>query len=178
MANGTLTIADVGTGSGAIIITLAKVLPTIGQRPFAIRYYGTDRSRAALFVAKKNARRHRVKVNWRHGDLLTPLQGTHIDIVVANLPYLSTAQYRSNPGLRFEPRTALVAAENGLSEYRRLFEQINQTNKKPHNILCEIDPRQAQAITALISRSFPVARLIIAKDLAGHDRSCVIDLSS
>ena len=174
MANRELTIADVGTGSGALIITLAKLLPTICDSRFAIRYYGTDTSQPALAVARKNAAAHRVNVTLLRGSLLAPLKGKRVDILVANLPYLTPAQYQKNRDLRFEPRSALVAGRDGLEAYRRLFEHLERDGLDPRLIICEIDPSQSRPIIALARHHFPAAHRLIKKDLTGKNRVLII----
>lgn len=175
VARGELSIADIGTGSGAIIITLAKILPTIRHTPFAICYYGTDISNASLTVARKNAAAHHVKVTFLHGNLVAPIKDMHVDIIVANLPYLTPGQYQKNRDLWFEPRPALVAGNDGLRAYRQLFEHIERDGLNPRSIICEIDPRQTRAITALARRYFPSADQVTKKDLAGRNRILVIE---
>ena len=174
-SRGELSIADIGTGSGAIVITLTKILPTIRRMPLAIRYYGTDISRASLAVARKNAAAHRVNVTLLRGSLLAPLKGKRVDILVANLPYLTPAQYQKNRGLRFEPQSALVAGRDGLEAYRRLFKHLERDGLDPRLIICEIDPSQRRLITALGKRYFPAAHRTIKKDFAGRNRMFVIE---
>src|SRR3989338_6655498 len=132
--NQSLTIADIGAGCGCIAITLAKILPTICDKRFAISYYATDISKSALLIAKKNAKKHQTKVKFFQGDLLTPLKNKSIDVVVANLPY-GWQQWKNNTlaenrGLKFEPPKAIFTKEKGLYLYRRLFQQITKRKQK------------------------------------------------
>ena len=113
---GVLKIADVGTGSGAIAVTLAKHLPTAAV-------FATDLSPDALEVARANASRHGVAVSFFHGDLLAPLVShAPLDVIAANLPYVPT---RDIAGLaaevRAEPISALDGGPDGLELVRRVI---------------------------------------------------------
>ncbi|MBI4779392.1 peptide chain release factor N(5)-glutamine methyltransferase [Candidatus Falkowbacteria bacterium] len=177
---------DVGTGSGCIIIALAK--QNINGKLFAI-----DISAKALTVAKQNARTHNVhkKIKFLKGDLLSPLihnsafKTADSDLIItANLPYGWKA-WKNNcsmntVGLKFEPQIALYAGKNGLELYEKLFKQINyliyNTKYKIQNtiMLCEIDPRQTAKIKQLVKRELPEATCQIKKDLSGLDRLAII----
>lgn len=147
-------IFDVGTGSGCIAITLALVLPKA-------QIFATDISNPALLVARRNARRLKTKVKFYKGDLLDPLHNTEPDIIIANLPYLGTSDVRySNPlakSLKHEPKVALFAQSDGTALYQRLFEQVAELPRKPHVMLCEINPRHATLYVKKIKKLFPKA---------------------
>lgn len=175
-------IVDVGAGSGAIAITLARHLP--GAKIFA-----AEISPDALAVARKNARRHGVAITFLRGNLLQPLiekldsQSSNFKslIVVANLPYLTTKQWQcAQPEIKkYEPRTALAGGKDGLKYYKKLLKQIKLliTNYKlPITSIFEIDPSQTESITKLIRAHFPAARPEIKKDLAGRDRIVISDI--
>ena len=176
--NQSLTIADIGAGCGCIAITLAKILPTICDKRFAISYYATDISKSALLIAKKNAKKHQTKVKFFQGDLLTPLKNKSIDVVVANLPY-GWQQWKNNTlaenrGLKFEPPKAIFTKEKGLYLYRRLFQQITKRKQKPRFILGEFDPRQKKYLQKITKEQFPQYQLKIKKDLASLNRIFVL----
>src|SRR3989338_5133888 len=141
------TVVDIGTGSGAIVVAIAvevarslpQARPVAWPRGDAITCFATDISRAALRVAKQNAKQHGVeeKIKFFHGNLLKPflpptyyILPTHL-LITANLPYLPTREWRgAMPEVRnFEPRGALDGGKTGLDYYRKLFEQL----KKIHN---------------------------------------------
>ena len=172
------TIADIGTGSGCIIIALAKILPTISDKRLAISYYATDISSTALKVAKKNAKIHNVKIKFFQGNLLKPLKNKKIDIIIANLPYEPKKQNQSMTaetiGLKYEPKIALFAKKNGLYYYEKLLKQINGREQKPRLIFCEIDPGQKNSLKNLAKKYLPNYQIEIKKDLAGLNRVFIL----
>lgn len=174
-------LVDVGTGSGCIPISILKKTAVRPAWTYAI-----DISVAALRIAKKNALHHGVAIQFLRGNLLQPVlkifnfQFSIFKslIITANLPYLTLEQAQSEPSLRREPMTALVAKEGGVALYRELFTQIQRLPcQRPITILCEIDPRQNESMMVLIKNFFPNASLEIKKDLAGLDRLIIITLS-
>jgi release factor glutamine methyltransferase len=170
---------DVGTGSGCIPIAIIKSLNHQYITAIAI-----DISRDALRVARKNAKRHNVDIHFVHGDLISNLEptlsGYDSFIITANLPYLTGEQYRAEPSIWREPIIALVSdSANGLDIYAKLFGQINNLLKNGRlYILCEIDPRQNIAASALAKKYFPNADIEIKKDLSGRDRLLMIKQAS
>jgi release factor glutamine methyltransferase len=119
-----LNILDIGTGSGVIIISLAK-LSFAHSVELGHRYFASDISTVALKVAKRNAKRHKVKVTFKQGSLLTPWKNQRFDIIVANLPYLSK---ETDPSTKFEPKKALIATNKGLRLFEEAFKQIARLN--------------------------------------------------
>ncbi len=171
-----MTIIDVGTGSGAIALALAKHVPTA-------RVVATDLSPAALRLAKRNARSLGLagRVRFLKADLL-PDRGVmnHAPtLIVANLPYLPTAVWRSAPPdvRRYEPRSALDGGRDGLDAYRALFARIAEQGVMDHaptTIIIEIDPTQKRLLPKAVKASLPDARVGFRKDLAGRWRVAVI----
>jgi len=164
-------IVDVGTGSGAIAIALARqlLLPTI---------FATDISTAALDVARANAQRAGVagRIQFMHGDLLAPL--THpVDLIVANLPYVSETEYAALPSdIRdYEPRGALLSGEQGLDAIQSLLAAAPQHLTARGAILLEIGHTQAGAVIRLARQAFPNAQATCLQDYAHQDRFCKID---
>lgn len=181
-----LTIADVGTGCGAIAISLAVHLPQ------AI-IYALDASSEALEVAALNRCRHGVErsVHLLQGDLLSPLPEP-VDLIVANLPYVSRAEWKQLPRTiaAYEPRSALDGGPDGLDAIRRLLAQARSHLKPQATILLEIGATQGAAATDLARRSFdnpPTllrtahysrATVEVLQDYAGLDRMVVIEVQA
>lgn len=165
-----LTIADVGTGSGAIAVNLAIHLP-------AARIYAVDISEPALDVAAWNIRAHAVadRVRLGHGDLLEPLPEP-VNLIVANLPYIPTGRIPTlQPEVQREPAQALDGGSDGLDLVRRLIQQAPAKLTSPGMILLELDPEQFPAVEAIALQHFPDAEITAEQDLAHNDRIMVIN---
>lgn len=148
-AGRTMTIADVGTGSGCLAIALASVRPRIAV-------YATDLSSAAITVARANARRHHLRIRFRRGDLLAPLANVKLDVVMANLPYLSDSVYRERRRqLRHEPALALRSGVDGLDHYRRLLAQLAARPQRPRDVFLEAEAAQLPALRSLVHSAAP-----------------------
>ena len=162
-------IADIGTGSGAISITLAVEEPRLAY------LYAVDISEDALAVAQQNCQRHAVeqRVRLLHGDLLHPLLEP-VDILIANLPYVGTDEVAvmTPDVLVYEPHQALFSGPNGLDLIQRFFEEAHQPEKlKPHGVmLLEIGYRQREPLGRLLAQLWPDALVTFQKDYAGWDR--------
>jgi release factor glutamine methyltransferase len=165
-AGQSITIADVGAGSGIIAVSLARELPMA-------RVIATDISSDALALALRNAQRHDVatRIDFREGDLLEPLSNP-VQIIAANLPYVTTAQWQdSPPEIRdHEPRLALDGGADGLDLIRRLLTQAPERLAEGGALFCEIGAWQGDEARELARRAFPDAHTEIARDLAGRDR--------
>lgn len=161
-------VADIGTGSGALAIALARAL-----RP--VKVYGVDTSEAALSVAARNRARYALDdhVVLTRGGLLSPLtEMPHV--IVANLPYLSDKMMTEiDAGVRHEPATALHGGPTGTELYRALFKEV-AARGWTSSLVIEIDPRQADAIRILISQALPSAHVSLTKDYSGRDRIAVV----
>lgn len=191
--NCNVTVVDVGTGSGAIIIASANELKKTNLKQYKkTNFFALDISTRALKIAKENALKNKQakKINFFHGNLLKPLinkravQLASRLIITANLPYLTTHQVKLSPSIQKEPRLALIAGEGGLKYYRELFQQLKvfKTKKKSNlsnssfTVLCEIDPSQTTKIKSLIKKIFSGADIKIKKDLAGKNRLVIIKI--
>lgn len=168
-------IIDLGTGSGNIIITLAKELPK-KQRKF----FGIDVSEQALAIARKNAERLGAEkdILFLHSDLLRdfplPQEKNRHLVIAANLPYLSSEIYQaSSEDVRnFEPKSALESGADGLDHYRRLFDELEPFRKHflSAALFLEISPEQSSILRKIILQAFPEAEVSVLQDLADKDR--------
>ena len=164
-----LTIADVGTGSGAIAINLAIHLP-MG------RIFAVDISDSVLDVAAYNIRAHGVgdRVSLAIGDLLDAVPEP-LDLIVANLPYIPTDRISTlQPEVQKEPVLALDGGADGLDLIRRLLAQAENKLKSHGIILLEMDPDQVPVVAELALQHFPKGSTDVEQDLAGMDRILVI----
>jgi release factor glutamine methyltransferase len=163
-------IADIGTGCGAIAIALALHLPKA-------KIYATEISTAALEVARSNCRKHRVSnmVRLLQGDLLEPLPEP-VQIIVANLPYISESEMPKLPLeiSMFEPQLALAGGTDGLTQIRRLLSQAGSKLLSGGAVLLEIGYDQGSAVKDLARKYFPSAEVSVATDLSGLDRVVTI----
>ncbi len=192
-----IVIAEVGTGSGAIILTIANQFPQF-------IYYATEISQEALELAQENARRLGISIcHFEHseksresspdgisrhfaprddgkaiaflqGDLAEPLLHHNIkaNLILVNLPYIPSGLLRTlDPSITyFEPNIALDGGEDGLAIYRDFFPQA-QKLLAPHGLLlCEHEYDQGEAMRQLAKRYFPDAKISTLKDYLGHDR--------
>ncbi|MFA5024346.1 MAG: peptide chain release factor N(5)-glutamine methyltransferase [Patescibacteria group bacterium] len=175
-----LTIIDLGTGSGAIIITLANELQKYNLPLFKkINFLASDISATALKIARQNTKNHSLikKITFYQGDLLAPFKNKLKDqniIITANLPYLTARQFKNSPSIQKEPRLALISGLDGLKHYRRLFKQLGRTNYCSLTLFCEIDPGQKTKIKTLAKKYFPQSQIVIKSDLAGRARLAII----
>lgn len=164
-------IADVGTGSGIVAISLAILLPHS-------KMYATDISSTALSTARDNAGRHDVdaRISFLDGDLLEALP-ERVDIVAANLPYLSTdtiSELEPEIGL-YEPREALDGGPDGLEVVRRLMRQASEHLRPGGAMLLELDPWQMDAASQAALEALPEAAVRRVRDLAENDRVLVVE---
>jgi len=165
-----LTIADVGTGSGAIAVTLAV---HIGERA---TIYALDSSPQALEVARENARNHGVeaRIVFLRSDLLSALPEP-VDLIVANLPYVASGELATlAPELAHEPRQALDGGADGLSHIRRLLAQARRHMRPQGALILEVSPAQARTVMALAQKHCPSAITEIHRDYAGLNRVVMV----
>lgn len=156
------SVADLGTGSGAIALAIAS------QRPLA-QVTAADLSEAALGVARDNARQLGLNnVHFAAGSWLTPLAGQHVDLIVSNPPYMAEGD-RHLSALRFEPITALTAGLDGLADLRRIVAQAGGHIHGNGHLLLEHGYNQAEAVARLL-RDAGFSNVSTRFDFGGHPR--------
>ncbi|MFC1913813.1 peptide chain release factor N(5)-glutamine methyltransferase [Chloroflexota bacterium] len=163
------TIADIGTGCGAIAISLAMNLPEA-------RIYATDISSAALEVARFNCQQHSVsnRIHLLPGDMLDPLPKP-VDLIVANLPYVRESELDGTGVLSFEPELALNGGAEGLDKIFRLCYQLSNKLNKRGCLLLEIGQNQGKPVVDLLNNLLPAAQIEITQDFNALPR--VVSLS-
>ncbi len=171
------TAADIGTGSGCIAVCLASQVPEA-------RILGTDISRPALEVARRNALKHKVsdQIELVECDILpqhVPGLSTdhHFDLVCANLPYIPTGILRGLPVYGREPTLAFDGGPDGLDPFRKLFSLVGEWMAPGGLILLEIEATQGAAVLSLAYDASGAASIHLHRDLAGRDRLLEIQLS-
>ncbi|MEO8970725.1 MAG: peptide chain release factor N(5)-glutamine methyltransferase [Ktedonobacteraceae bacterium] len=167
-------VADIGTGSGIIPITIAVYEPRIHF------LYGCDISHDALEVARLNCQLHHVeqRVRLLHGNLLDPLPEP-VDILTANLPYIGTDEMSIlDTDVRdYEPHLALFSGPQGLDLLHRFLIETHQPGKlKPGaTLLLEIGYQQRKSLTQLLQNIWPSASFHFIQDYGGYDRLLYIN---
>ena len=156
-----LDILDIGTGSGAIAITLAKHL--------SCHVLATDISEEALEIAKINSKRNNVQIDFKQSDILKNVQGK-FDIIISNPPYIAKDEVIDDLVKDNEPHLALYAEEDGLYFYKNILENVKPFLKEKSLIAFEIGMTQSAAITKIAQNYLPHAKIITEKDLTGKDR--------
>ena len=165
------TVAEIGTGSGAIAISLALNLPET-------RIYATDISLSALEVASLNCQKHGVedKICLLQGDILNPLPEP-ADLIVANLPHVKESELTESNTSNFEPSLALNGGNDGLEKICQLCRQANSKLNSPGYLLLEIGQGQVNQVASFLYRLFPSAGIEVIPDLGGIDRLLSICLT-
>jgi release factor glutamine methyltransferase len=156
-------VLDVGTGSGAIALTIAAEVPQA-------QVDAVDASPDALVVAIANRERLDLskRVAFYLGDLLEPVSGKRYDAIVANLPYVPTGE--GDADLRFEPALALDGGPDGLDMYRRFFAEVPAALQPGGLLLAEGAPPIAAGLLALARAAFPQASVALERDYGGRER--------
>ncbi|HEX9014747.1 MAG TPA: peptide chain release factor N(5)-glutamine methyltransferase [Chloroflexota bacterium] len=161
-----LRAVDIGTGSGAVAIALAKLVPEL-------HITAVDASAEALRIAARNARTHRLaaRIDFQEGDLLSGVRGP-LDLVVANLPYIPSGDIEGlMPEVsRFEPRSALDGGPEGTALIRRAVTEAVGLVEPPAVLLFEIGEGQGSSIASLASEAFPGSEVRVHRDYAGLER--------
>ena len=161
-----LRILEIGVGSGAISVALAKELP-------AARLVATDISAAALAVARRNACTHGVadRIEFLCGDLLAPVVGT-FDLIVSNPPYIGTGEFAQLPrGVRdYEPLEALLADEQGAACHRRIIAASVPHLNRGGWLIMEMGAGQREIVEGLLQKSGAFEGIETRLDYGGVER--------
>lgn len=156
-----INIIDLGTGSGCIAITLKK---KINSNVSAI-----DISKEALEVAKENAKKNKVEINFIQNDMLDNISNK-FDVIISNPPYISKNEEIQDIVRKNEPSLALYADNEGLYYYEKIIKQAKKNLKEKFIIAFEIGYMQGDKIKKLAEQNYPKAEVVLKKDLQGKDR--------
>lgn len=156
-----INIIDLGTGSGCIAITLNK---KINSNVSAI-----DISKEALEVAKENAKKNKVEINFIQNDMLDNISNK-FDVIISNPPYISKNEEIQDIVRKNEPSLALYADNEGMYYYEKIIKQAKKNLKEKFIIAFEIGYMQGDKIKKLAEQNYPKAEVILKKDLQGKDR--------
>lgn len=163
--NETIHCVDVGTGSGAIAITLCKEEPHVHMM-------ATDISQEALVTARKNAQMNEADVQFMAGDMLQPLieKNIRVDVLVCNPPYIPQEEKMEKSVVDFEPHVALFGGEDGLKFYREIFADCQKVLKDKAFMAFEMGWDQRERMSQLVEKALPGWKYEILKDMNGKDR--------
>ncbi len=163
-------LADIGTGSGIIAITL--------QLETNRRTLATDISKQAVATAKTNADKNEAAIEWFCGDFLQPLQTETIDVLISNPPYIARDEPLADTVKNFDPELALFADNDGLAAYEAIVRQIAARTQKPRLIALEIGHQQGQAVKHMIHSQLVNYHVTIEQDINQKDRMIFAILDS
>lgn len=157
-----VSVLDIGTGSGAIAITINK---ETGAKVFAV-----DVSEKALNVARKNAELNNAEIEFFKSDLFENISNLKVDIIVSNPPYIETAEIGElMPEVKdFEPILALDGGESGLEFYEKIINQAKKQMNVGGKIFFEIGFNQGESVAELMKKQFK--NVCVKKDYLGNDR--------
>ena len=162
---GAVHCVDVGTGSGAIAITVALEEPRVCMD-------ATDISETALVTARQNAENNGANITFLSGDMLRPLEesGKKYDVLISNPPYIPKEEVMEASVVDFEPHVALFGGEDGLKFYRMIFSECRNVLKERAFMAFEMGWNQREAMSRLVRETLPEAEFEIVKDMNGKDR--------
>lgn len=166
------TVVDIGTGSGAIAITLKLLKPDLNV-------YATDLYKNTLEVAKSNANMHNQDVQFLSGSALKPLIDNNIKVdgLISNPPYIDKeeAKEMEDTVLKYEPHHALFAENNGYAIYEEILKDLPSVMKENGHIVFEIGYKQGKHLKSLILSMYPNKNIEVIKDINGNERIITID---
>jgi release factor glutamine methyltransferase len=161
-----VSVFDVGTGSGVIGITIKKEVPNANVLL-------SDISKKALKIAKKNANKLGVKVNFKNTDMLEGIND-YYDVIISNPPYIIPNNQVEPIVRNNEPHIALYGGEDGLKYYKSMLEEAHKILKEKSLIAFEIDEPILNGILLLVKQHFPMSHYDVKKDMQGRKRMLFI----
>ena len=170
-----LEMADIGTGSGIIAITMALECPDMNVS-------AVDLSEKALKQAGKNAERLNAKVEFMQGDLLKPLieAGKKVDVLLSNPPYIPESDHEilSDVVKNHEPHLALFAGDDGLDCYRQITADLPSVLAEKALVGFEVGAGQGEQVAELLRAVYPEANVEVVFDINGKDRMVFAEIKS
>lgn len=164
-----LRVLDIGTGSGAIAISLKSARPDW-------QVTASDISQGALQLAEENSKLNQVSLDFVESDVFGQITGT-FDVIISNPPYIAYGD-KDEVGLNVlasEPHLALFADEDGFAIYRQIIEGAGEHLSENGKLYFEIGYKQGDGLRALLSKHFPQKRVRVLEDIFGKDRKVVMD---
>ena len=164
-----LRVLDIGTGSGAIAISLKSARPDW-------QVTASDISQGALQLAEENSKLNQVSLDFVESDVFGQITGT-FDVIISNPPYIAYGD-KDEVGMNVlasEPHLALFADEDGFAIYRKIIEGAGEHLSENGKLYFEIGYKQGDGLRALLSKHFPQKRVRVLEDIFGKDRKVVMD---
>ena len=164
-----LRVLDIGTGSGAIAISLKSARPDW-------QVTASDISQGALQLAEENSKLNQVSLDFVESDVFGQITGT-FDVIISNPPYIAYGD-KDEVGMNVlasEPHLALFADEDGFAIYRQIIEGAGEHLSENGKLYFEIGYKQGNGLRALLSKHFPQKRVRVLEDIFGKDRKVVMD---
>lgn len=164
-----LRVLDIGTGSGAIAISLKSARPDW-------QVTASDISQGALQLAEENSKLNQVSLDFVESDVFGQITGT-FDVIISNPPYIAYGD-KDEVGMNVlasEPHLAFFADEDGFAIYRQIIEGAGEHLSENGKLYFEIGYKQGDGLRALLSKHFPQKRVRVLEDIFGKDRKVVMD---
>lgn len=155
-----ITIVDVGTGSGILAIYLKEYFPQS-------KVIGIDISEKALQIAEKNAKKHKVSIDLKLGNMLDPVK-EKVDVIISNPPYIASPETVDPQTLKYEPHLALFASPK-TKYYEEILSHLDLLNDK-FFIAFEIGEDMEKELTSILEKDYPGLGYKFAKDIYGKSR--------
>ncbi len=158
---GPIKIADLGTGSGCIAISLKKSVDA--------EIWAFDISDVALNLAKENARQNKVAINFEQWDISKKIPGKY-DCLISNPPYIPEDGFVEEKVKKYEPHLALFAKDNGLYFYKKILSYSQEVLNEKFLIAFEIGDNEKSLLEQYLNEEYPHFKYVFEKDLVGLDR--------